>query len=99
MGWAAGRAERLRRAAARGLPSARLPAHARAVATAKAPRIGRPSVVDPHKLAYAAHLREAGDTIAEIVAKTGITRSSLYRHLPPRPLELVTAADTNPTRP
>jgi len=27
---------------------------------------------------YAAHLREAGDTIAEIVAKTGITCSSLY---------------------
>ena len=60
-------------------------AHTRAVATAKGRRIGRPSVVDPHKLAYAAHLREAGDTIAEIVAKTGITRSSLYRHLtPPR---------------
>jgi len=28
-------------------------AHARAVATAKGRRIGRPSVVDPHKLAYA----------------------------------------------
>ncbi len=27
-----------------------------------------------------------------IVAKTGITRSSLYRHLPPRPAELLTAA-------
>ena len=34
-------------------------AHARAVATAKGRRIGRPSVVDPHKLAYAQHLREA----------------------------------------
>ena len=55
------------------------------MATAKGRRIGRPSVVDPHKLAYAADLREAGYTIAEIVAKTGITRSSLYRHLPPRP--------------
>ena len=73
-------------------------AHARAVATAKGRRIGRPSVVEPHKLAYAAHLREAGDTIAEIVAKTGITRSSLYRHLPPRPAETVTAAGINPTR-
>ena len=60
--------------------------------------IGRPSVVEPHKLAHAAHLREAGDTIAEIVAKTGITRSSLYRHLPPRPAETVTAAGINPTR-
>ncbi len=59
-------------------------------------RIGRPSVVDPHKLAYAAHLREAGDTIAEIVAKTDITRSSLYRHLPPRPADTVTAAGTEP---
>ena len=73
-------------------------AHARAVATAKGRRIGRPSVVEPHKLAHAAHLREAGDTIAEIVAKTGITRSSLYRHLPPRPAETVTAAGINPTR-
>lgn len=67
-------------------------AHARAVATAKGRRVGRPSVVDPDKLAYAAHLREAGHTLAEIVAKTGITRSSLYRHLPPRAPELLTAA-------
>jgi DNA invertase Pin-like site-specific DNA recombinase len=71
-------------------------AHARAVATAKGRRIGRPSVVDPNKLAYAAHLREAGDTIAEMVAKTGITRSSLYRHLPPRSVDAVTAASTEP---
>ena len=60
-------------------------AHARAVATAKGRRIGRPSVVDADKLAYAAHLRDTGHTIAEIVAKTGITRTTLYRHLPPRP--------------
>ena len=66
-------------------------AHARAVATAKGRRIGRPLVVDPDKLAYAAHLRETGHTIAEIVAKTGITRTTLYRHLPPRPPEPVTA--------
>lgn len=65
-------------------------AHARAVATAKGRRVGRPSVVDPDKLAYAAHLRDAGDTLAEIVAKTGITRSSLYRHLPPRPPQQLT---------
>jgi len=71
-------------------------AHARAVATAKGRRIGRPSVVDPHKLAYAQHLREVGDTIAEIVAKTRITRSSLYRHLPARPADTVTAAGTEP---
>ena len=67
-------------------------AHARAVATAKGRRVGRPSVVDPDKLAYAAHLRDTGHTIAQIVAKTKITRSSLYRHLPPRPPEPVTAA-------
>ncbi|MEX5299890.1 recombinase family protein [Kocuria sp. CPCC 205292] len=79
-------------------------AHARAVATAKGRRIGRPSVVDPDKLAYAAHLRASGHTMAEIVAKTGITRTTLYRHLPPRPPESVTAgpvtaaeADPDPT--
>jgi len=44
-------------------------------------------VVDLDKLAYAAHLRDSGSTIAEIVTKTGVTRSSLYRHLPPRPPE------------
>jgi DNA invertase Pin-like site-specific DNA recombinase len=68
-------------------------AHARAVATSKGKRIGRPSVVDPTKLAYAAHLREEGHSISQIVEKTGITRSSLYRHLPPRPAEPATADD------
>ena len=66
-------------------------AHARAVATAKGRRTGRPVLVDPDKLAYAAHLRETGHTIAEIIAKTGIARTSLYRHLPPRPPETLTA--------
>ncbi|TLP71179.1 recombinase family protein [Nesterenkonia sphaerica] len=72
-------------------------AHARAMATAKGRRVGRPSVVDPDKLAYAEHLRESGHTIAEIVTKTGITRTSLYRHLPPRPAESVTAEPEPPT--
>ena len=77
-------------------------AHARAVATAKGRRVGRPSVVSASQLAYAEHLRQAGDTISEIVAKTGITRSSLYRHLPTRPPEPVTVvwpapADRNST--
>jgi len=71
-------------------------AGARAVAAAKGRRIGRPSVVDPNKLAYATHLRDAGDTIAEIVAKTGIARTTLYRHLPPRPPEPITAASAAP---
>ena len=66
-------------------------AHARAVATAKGRRIGRPVAVDPGKLEWAAHLRDTGATIAEIVAKTGIARTSLYRHLPPRPAEPLTA--------
>lgn len=71
-------------------------AHARAVATAKGRRIGRPVLIDPAKLSYAAHLRDSGDTIAEIVAKTGIARSSLYRHLASRPAPTVTAAAGDP---
>jgi DNA invertase Pin-like site-specific DNA recombinase len=71
-------------------------AHARAVATAKGRRIGRPVVVDPSKLAWAAHLRDTGSTIAEIVEKTGIAKTSLYRHLPPRPERAATAAGVPP---
>lgn len=66
-------------------------AHARAVATAKGRRVGRPVVVDPAKLEWAAHLREGGHTIAEIVERTRIPRTSLYRHLPPRPAPAVRA--------
>lgn len=72
-------------------------AHARTVATSKGKRIGRPSVVDPTKLDYAAHLRDEGLSISQIVEKTGITRSSLYRHLPPRPPETLTAEDERET--
>jgi hypothetical protein len=46
-------------------------AHARAVATAKGRRVGRPVLVDPGKLKWAARLRETGSTIAEIIEKTG----------------------------
>jgi DNA invertase Pin-like site-specific DNA recombinase len=66
-------------------------AHARAVAAAKGRQVGRPVTVDKAKLEWAQHLREQGDTIEEIVKKTGIARSSLYRHLPPRPARAVTA--------
>jgi DNA invertase Pin-like site-specific DNA recombinase len=66
-------------------------AHARAVATAKGRRVGRPVLVDSAKLEWAAHLRESGSTIAEIIEKTGIPRTSLYRHLPPRPESAITA--------
>lgn len=71
-------------------------AHARAVATAKGRRVGRPVLVDQAKLEWAEHLRDQGLTIAEIVAKTGIPRTSLYRHLPPRPPEAVTAGAPEP---
>ncbi len=52
-------------------------AHARSVATAKGRRVGRPVVADPSKLVWAEHLRDHGATIAEIVTKTGIPRTSL----------------------
>ncbi|MDO5866992.1 MULTISPECIES: recombinase family protein [Paenarthrobacter] len=58
--------------------------HARAVATAHGRRTGRPSVVDPDKLEHAAMLREKGIPMREIVIKTGLARTTLYRHLPPR---------------
>jgi len=67
-------------------------AHARAVATAKGRRGGRPVMADAAKLEYAAHLRDTGATVAEIVSKTGIPRTSLYRHLPARPGVALTAA-------
>jgi DNA invertase Pin-like site-specific DNA recombinase len=66
-------------------------AHARSVAAAKGRRVGRPILVDQAKLEWASHLRETGHTIAEIVEKTGIPRTSLYRHLPPRSAPALTA--------
>jgi DNA invertase Pin-like site-specific DNA recombinase len=72
-------------------------AHARAVATAMGRRVGRPVVVDASRLAWAEHLRDTGSTMAEIVEKTGIARTSLYRHLPPRPVGAPTAAGAAPS--
>ena len=71
-------------------------AHARTVATAKGRRVGRPVLVDKAKLEWAAHLRDSGHTIAEIVKKTEIARTSLYRHLPPRSAATVTADGSPP---
>ncbi len=65
--------------------SAERVAHARAVATANDRRTGRPSVVDPAKLEHAVMLRDKGASIHEITEKTGLKRTTLYRHLPPRP--------------
>ena len=68
-------------------------AHARAVASRLGRQVGRPSLLDPATLALAVQLRDRGHTMAQIVAKTGMTRSSLYRYLPPRPLAPLTAAE------
>ncbi len=71
-------------------------AHARAVATAQGRRTGRPITVDAAELERALWMRDHGGySMAAIVKKTKIPRSSLYRHLPPRPPEPVTAAGTS----
>jgi hypothetical protein len=49
-------------------------------------------VVTESQLVHAAQLRRAGHTIAEITATTGLTHSTLYRHLPAREPEPLTAA-------
>jgi len=68
-------------------------AHARAVASRLGRQVGRPSLLDPAALAFAVQLRDRGHTMAQIVARTGMTWSSLYRYLPPRPPPLLTAAE------
>lgn len=59
-------------------------AHARAVAEANGRRAGRPTVADADRLEHATLLRATGAPMAVIAAKTGLSRSTLYRHLPPR---------------
>jgi len=70
-------------------------AHARSVAIAHGRRVGRPVSVEAGKLDYARRLRgEDGLTVAaEIVERTGLPRTTLYRHLPPRPVQTHTAFD------
>lgn len=58
--------------------------HAREVATANGRRTGRPTVVDPDKLEHAAMLRDRGVFMRDVVTKTGLARTTLYRRLPPR---------------
>lgn len=67
-------------------------AHVRGVAVAHGRQVGRPVTVDAGKLDYARRLRDDdGLTVAEIIERTGLTRSTLYRHLPPRPARTFTA--------
>lgn len=53
-------------------------------------------LADPNNFVYAVHIRDQGATIAEIVKKTGMARTSLYRHLPPRPAPSLTAGGAAP---
>jgi len=66
-------------------------AHARAVAVAKGRSVGPPVQVTAKQLTHARLLRDTGASMAEISADTGLTRPTLYRHLPPR----TAAADEN----
>jgi DNA invertase Pin-like site-specific DNA recombinase len=59
-------------------------ARARTTAGARGRSPGRSPGVDPGALGRATAMRAAGATVAEIVDETGITRSTLYRYLPPR---------------
>jgi DNA invertase Pin-like site-specific DNA recombinase len=71
-------------------------AHARAVAVAHGRRVGRPKLVGDDQLDYARRLRDDGYSINDIVARTGIARTSLYRYLPPRSTAALTADGTTP---
>ncbi|GEL46616.1 resolvase [Cellulomonas hominis] len=60
--------------------------HARAVAESAGKQVGRPRTVTDEQLRYAAHLRDVEHlTIRQVSARTGIPRTTLYRHLPSRP--------------
>lgn len=52
-------------------------AHHRAEANGR--RTGRPTVVDADKLEHAALLRDNDFSIQEIIVKTGLKRTALYR--------------------
>ncbi|SEB78779.1 recombinase family protein [Rhodococcus koreensis] len=68
-------------------------AHARSVATEKGRRTGRPSVVTDAHPACTTQLRNDGATIAEITDNRA-DPLDLYRHLPTRQAETVTAEPT-----
>jgi len=56
-------------------------AHARAVAQAQGRQVGRPMAHTPAQIEHARLLRKQGDSLGEIVKKTGIPKSSLRRYL------------------
>jgi DNA invertase Pin-like site-specific DNA recombinase len=56
-------------------------AHAREVRRARGARVGRKRAHTDQAIEYAQLLRAQGNTIAQIVAKTGIPKASLYRYL------------------
>lgn len=56
-------------------------AHARAVAQAAGRQIGRPFAHPADKIEYARLLKDRGDSLSQIAAKTGIPKTSLHRYL------------------
>ncbi len=66
--------------------------HARA-GDRQEPPVGQPVTVEPAKLDYAAHLRAIGRTRRRDRHQDRHPRTSLYRHLPPRPPDPVTAGE------
>ncbi|WP_433651046.1 recombinase family protein [Micromonospora zamorensis] len=56
-------------------------AHARAVAQAQGRQVGRPMAHKPEQIEFARLLKKQGDSLGEIVKKTGIPKSSLRRYL------------------
>jgi DNA invertase Pin-like site-specific DNA recombinase len=56
-------------------------AHARAVAAAQGRQIGRPKAHSDNQIEHAQLLRARGESLSQIVKKTGIPKSSLRRYL------------------
>ncbi|MGC5033060.1 recombinase family protein [Micromonospora sp. DT229] len=56
-------------------------AHARAVAQAQGRQVGRPMAHPPERIEYARLLHAQGNSLSQIVAKTGIPKSSVRRYL------------------
>jgi DNA invertase Pin-like site-specific DNA recombinase len=58
-------------------------AGARAVAKAAGRQVGRPRAHRVDKIGYARLLKDRGDSLSQIAAKTGIPKTSLHRYLAP----------------